>query len=180
MSGLVEQKSPLFQLSLQICGILLRVLHAVGLGLQIRVALMLIPAGQESKGYFKLEEEAVVSEFREPVDECQDIFTGVRALNAHAAVAEGGAPGIVCGDGLHGDGGNNFAVFTRPKESAAQVVEIVIDAQQDAAVVHAADLSSIRPDLHGKPIQWLLAGRSKLEREAGGGREHFRQICLQL
>ena len=95
-------------------------------------------------------------------------------------MTEGGLFLILCGKRLDGDGGNYFALLPGSKESAAQMMEIVIDAQQYAAVIDAADIPAVRAHPDGERVQRLLTGYCKAEGQSRGGGKHSRQILLKL
>ena len=180
MAKLVEQKATLFQLRFHGYCVCPRILDAVRFGFQIWVSLMLVPSVQKRKRDLELQEKAIVSDFREPVNEVQDILAGVGPFDAHAAVAEAGALFIRCGEGLGGNSGNDFTIRSRGKEPAPQPVEIVIHAQQYAAVVDAADLAAVRRDPDRECIQGLPAGHSEAKGKLRRGGEHFCQILFKL
>ena len=87
------------------------ILHGKRLRLRQGIAVMVIPAGQENVGHLELKKEAVEARLGEPIDEIQYIFHGVRALDAHAPVSEGGFLFVPGRKRLPGDPGHHLGLL---------------------------------------------------------------------
>ena len=160
-------------------------------GRQQRIVFVGVPVFQEGFRLQMLYKKAVAADFGQPVDEVQHIFHAVGSFDADAAMAEGGCLGKMHPDRRQADHGHDLVRPPRHQEPAAQFLQEPIDAQQDRAVVAAADLDAGGRCVDGIPVVQIGIGNGVLRRTRrldrkrqldsgipGGG--HSIKVCLQF
>ena len=125
---------------------LLRLTVVKGQCVPVGVPFIPIPAFKECIARTKLDEIAVESVFRRPVDQIQYMFGRGTALDRNASVTILRRK-IKFDVTLRGAAfGDHFPVACRIEEPAAQFAEKMIDAKQHTAAVFAPDLPPAAPD----------------------------------